>query len=98
MLGAENDAGQLCGVCHLSLRESSGFVEMKNVHVENIVVDEACRGQGIGKMLLDEAERIAKEWGAEQFNLWCWEFNDGARRLYEARGMHPQRTVLVKKL
>ena len=95
---AENDAGGLCGICHLSLREHSGWVELKNVHVENIVVDEVCRGQGIGHALMAEAERIAKEWGAEQLNLMCWEFNDGARRLYESLGMHPQRRILVKDL
>ena len=95
---AENEAGGLCGVCHLSLHEKSGWVEMKHVHVENIVVDENCRGQGIGHKLMAEAERIAKEWGAAQLNLTCWEFNDGARRLYESLGMHPQRTLLVKEL
>ena len=33
---ADNEDGTLCGVCHLSLRNHSGWVEMKNVHVENI--------------------------------------------------------------
>ena len=95
---ADNEDGTLCGVCHLSLRNHSGWVEMKNVHVENIVVDEVCRGQGIGHALMAEAERIAKEWGAVQLNLMCWEFNDGARRLYESLGMTPQRSILVKDI
>ena len=95
---AESDDGTLCGVCHLSFHNRSGWVEMKNVHVENIVVDETCRGQGIGLALLAEAERIAKEWGAVQLNLMCWHFNDGARRLYESLGMTEQRSILVKDL
>ena len=95
---AENEDGTLCGVCHLSLRNHSGWVELKNVHVENIVVDEVCRGQGIGHALMAEAERIAVEWGAKQLNLMCWQFNDGARRLYESLGMVPQRSILVKDL
>ena len=95
---AENEAGGLCGICHLSMHEHSGWVSMKNVHVEHIVVDEVCRGQGIGHALLAESERIAKEWGAQQLNLMCWHFNDGARRLYESIGMHEQRSILVKEL
>lgn len=95
---AEREDGTLSGVCHLSLREHSGWVEMKNVHVENIVVDEVCRGQGIGHALMAEAERHAKEWGAVQLNLMCWAFNDGARRLYESLGMKEQRSILVKEL
>ena len=95
---ADKEDGTLCGVCHLSLRSHSGWVEMKNVHVENIVVDEVCRGQGIGHALMAEAERIAKEWGAVQLNLMCWAFNDGARRLYESLGMREQRSILVKDL
>lgn len=95
---AENEDGVLCGVCHLSFHNRSGWVEMKNVHVENIVVDETCRGQGIGHALMAEAERIAKEWGAVQLNLMCWHFNDGARRLYESLGMTEQRSILVKDL
>ena len=95
---AENENGGLCGVCHLSMHTRSGWVDRKHVHVENIVVDEVCRGQGIGHALMAEAERIAVEWGAAEFNLMCWEFNDGARRLYESLGMHPQRSILVKEL
>ena len=98
VLCAQREPGVLCGICHLIFYEASGWVHMKNAHVMNIVVDEVCRGQGIGSMLLDEAERVAKEWGAVQLNLWCWEFNSGARRLYESRGMHPQRSVLIKDL
>ena len=95
---AENEDCVLCGVCHLSFHNRSGWVEMKNVHVENIVVDETCRGQGIGHALMAEAERIAKEWGAVQLNLMCWHFNNGARRLYESLGMTEQRSILVKDL
>ena len=98
LLCAEDDDGRLCGVCHLSKHEHSGWVEMKNVHVEHIVVDEGCRGRGIGHALLAESERIAREWGAVQLNLMCWAFNDGARRLYESLGMHEQRSILVKDL
>ena len=97
LLCAERD-GAVCGFCHLTRREQSGFRKMKNVHIENIVVDESCRGQGTGHALLAESERLAKEWGAVHINLLCWSFNKNARRLYESLGMEPLYTFLKKDL
>ena len=98
LLCAENDDSRVCGVCHISLHNRSGFVELKNAHIENIVVDETCRGQGIGHALMAEAEKRAKEWGAVHLNLLCWDFNDGAYRLYQSLGMRPKYRFLYKEL
>ncbi|MBQ8641731.1 MAG: GNAT family N-acetyltransferase [Clostridia bacterium] len=98
LLCAENDEGKVCGVCHMSLKNRSGFVEMKNAHIENIVVDENCRGAGIGHALMAEAEKRAREWGAVHLNLLCWDFNEGAYRLYESLGMRPKYTFMLKEL
>ena len=98
LLCAEDENGTVCGVCHMSLNTRSGFVDLKNAHIENIVVDENCRGQGIGHALMAEAEKRAKEWGAVHLNLLCWDFNDGAYRLYESLGMRPKYRFMYKKL
>lgn len=98
LLCAESDDGTVCGVCHMSLNTRSGFVELKNAHIENIVVDENCRGQGIGHALMAEAEKCAREWGAVHLNLLCWDFNDGAHHFYESLGMHPKYRFMYKTL
>ena len=98
LLCAENEQGIVCGVCHMSLHNRSGFVELKNAHIENIVVDESCRGQGIGHALMAEAEKRAKAWGAVHLNLLCWDFNDGAYRLYKSLGMRPKYRYMYKNL
>ena len=92
------DDGKVVGFCQMSFRNQSGFVELKNAHIENIVTDESRRGQGIGHLLMAEAERRAKEWGAVHLNLLCWSFNDGARRLYENLGMQPVYSMMKKDL
>ena len=97
MLCAEND-GHAVGFCEVKLFSASGMVQMKNAHIENIVVDEDCRGQGIGHALMAEAEARAAAWGAKQLNLMCWEFNGGARRLYESLGLRAQRTIMIKEI
>ncbi|MEC9367404.1 MAG: GNAT family N-acetyltransferase [Pseudomonadota bacterium] len=42
----------------------------KNLHVENVAVAVAARGRGLGKLLLDEAERIAGEAGLRALELY----------------------------
>ena len=92
------EEGNILGFCQMSLREQSGFVPMKNAHIENIVTDASCRGQGIGHLLFAEAERRARQWGAVHLNLLCWSFNKGARRLYESLGMEPVFSMMKKDL
>ena len=84
---AENEDGVLCGVCHLSVHNRSGWVEMKNVHVENIVVDETCRGQHLGTLLYEAVLVLARERGCNNVTLHVWNCNAPAMKFYEHLGM-----------
>ncbi|MBM7702804.1 GNAT family N-acetyltransferase [Metabacillus iocasae] len=70
------------------------------VRVIAFVVDETCRGQGIGTALLKEVERWAKQKGATSVTL-----NSGnrterkdAHHFYIERGFQPKSTGFVKKM
>ncbi len=56
-------------------------------YVQMVAVDPARRGQGVGTMLLGFAEETARAAGASRLVLDVVVTNDGARRLYERRGM-----------
>lgn len=56
-------------------------------YVQTVAVDPARRGQGIGSTLLDLAEETARAAGACRLVLDVVVANEGARRLYERRGM-----------
>jgi ribosomal protein S18 acetylase RimI-like enzyme len=56
-------------------------------YLQAVAVDQAHRGAGIGSLLLDHAEATAETAGAERLALDVDVDNDGARRLYERRGM-----------
>ena len=54
--------------------------------IEDVVVDRAWRGRGIGKTLLDEAERWAISRGARRVQLLADNRNAKALEFYMARG------------
>jgi ribosomal protein S18 acetylase RimI-like enzyme len=54
--------------------------------IEDVVVDEAARGQGTGEALTHEALRIAREAGARTVDLTSRPAREAAGRLYERLG------------
>ena len=56
-------------------------------YLQSIAVAPECRGKGVGSMLIDAMEERAVETDATRFVLDVAAKNDGARRLYERRGM-----------
>jgi DNA-binding MarR family transcriptional regulator/GNAT superfamily N-acetyltransferase len=55
-------------------------------HLRWFILDEQCRGQGVGRHLLDEAMAFCNEQGFSAVQLWTFKGLDAARRLYEAFG------------
>ncbi|MFP4597447.1 MAG: GNAT family N-acetyltransferase [Persicimonas sp.] len=55
-------------------------------YVNAVAVFEAFRGRGLGTQLMDLAEQLARDSGADELSLIVAENNDGARRLYERLG------------
>ena len=56
-------------------------------YIQAVAVDPARRGEGIGSLLLDHADRSARDAGAQRLALDVDVQNVAARRLYERRGM-----------
>jgi ribosomal protein S18 acetylase RimI-like enzyme len=54
--------------------------------IEDVVVDESARGQGIGAVLTQEAIRLAQAVGARTVDLTSRPSRDAANRLYERLG------------
>ena len=54
--------------------------------VDNLVVDERCRRQGIGRALMRRAEAWASDKGATSVELNVYEFNHAAHALYVSLG------------
>jgi ribosomal protein S18 acetylase RimI-like enzyme len=64
--------------------------------IEDVIVDEAARGQGIGQILTVEALRIAEQAGARTVDLTSRPSRVAAGRLYERAGFQSRSTRLYR--
>ena len=62
--------------------------------IEDIVVDESVRGQGIGQAMICEALRLAKNYGARGVMLTSSPRREAANRLYQKMGFKSWQTNL----
>ena len=67
------------------------LTDIKTLYIDDLCVDEAARGQGVGKALYEYAVAFAKESGCYNVTLNVWALNPSALRFYENRGMTPQK-------
>ncbi|MBQ2765533.1 MAG: GNAT family N-acetyltransferase [Clostridia bacterium] len=70
---------------------STMLFDMKTLHLDDVCIDESCRGMGIGGELMEHVMAWAKSVGCDRMDLDVWEFNGGARRFYEKYGFSTQK-------
>ena len=63
----------------------------KSLYIDDLCVDESCRGKGIGKVIYNEILRYAKMRGCYNVTLNVWCCNPSAMAFYESLGMKPQK-------
>ena len=64
--------------------------------IEDVVVDEAARGQGIGALLTEEALQFARAAGARTVDLTTRPSREAAGRLYERAGFQQRNSRLYR--
>jgi ribosomal protein S18 acetylase RimI-like enzyme len=64
--------------------------------IEDVVVDESARGQGVGAVLTQEALRLAQEAGARTVDLTTRPSREAAGRLYERAGFQQRDTRVYR--
>lgn len=79
--------------------EISVLVPHTYVSIENLVVADAFRRQGVGKALIEHIHLWAAERGLQQVQLTVWDFNKSAQEFYKNLGYeilhHRMRKVLT---
>jgi len=64
--------------------------------IEDVVVDESARGQGVASALTREAVRLARDAGARTVDLTSRPSRESANRLYERLGFKPRESRVYR--
>ena len=91
----------LLAYCFCQLREHRGSTVMtdrKEVYIDDLCVEENCRGKGVAKALYRYVCTWAKQIGCSFVTLNVWQGNDSAHGFYEAMGLTPRSTTMEQKL
>lgn len=67
------------------------LTDIKTLYIDDLCVDEALRGQHIGKVLYEAVLAFAKENEFYNVTLNVWSCNESAMRFYENCGLKPQK-------
>lgn len=70
--------------------------DIKTLYIDDLCVDEACRGQHIGRQLYNAAFQLAKDCGCYNVTLNVWSCNPSALHFYESCGLLPQKIYMEK--
>jgi len=89
LLAASDGHGRIHGILLLTTLHA---VTGNKVWIEDFVVDQQSRGQGVGNQLLDHAVSYAQDHGVTHINLTARATRAAARKLYLSAGFKPHDT------
>jgi len=74
------------------------LTDILTLYIDDLCVDEECRGRSIGRRLYQYVLDYARNSGCYNVTLNVWEGNDTARSFYEAMGLGYQKYVMEQVL
>ena len=95
------EEGRMLGYCFCMIEEVKDnpvLCDVKSLYIDDLCVDENCRGQHVGSKLYDHVCRYAREIGCRSITLNVWCGNDSAMKFYETRGMKPRKIYMEASL
>ncbi len=97
VFAAIDGSGEMVGYAFCVMKRqpfSTNMHDFSTLYIDDLCVDENCRGQHVGTLLFEHVKHYAKEQGCHDVTLNVWEGNDNARRFYEKMGMFVKETQM----
>ena len=98
-VAAEND--NILGYAFCIIKQAVNdniLTDIKTMYIDDLCVDEKCRGMHIGKSIYEFVLDYAKRIGCYNVTLNVWALNEGAIKFYESCGLKPQKIGMEKIL
>lgn len=95
ILIAESIEGQLIGMVTLVIYR---IPYVRKAYLEDLVVDEASRGQGIGKMLIQHVMELAQKKGAAYLDFTSRPRREEENKFYEKLGFQKRETNVYRHI
>ncbi len=87
------------GFCQVKIYDCDPvMVDRTEIYIDDICVDETCRGGGVGTAIYHEILRYAKMRRADYVTLNVWCCNESAMAFYKKLGMKPQKIGMEVKV
>lgn len=83
-----------CFCVHKRTENDPVLRDHHSLYIDDLCVDESCRGQHIGTALYRHVYAYAQSQGCGSVTLNVWAFNESALRFYENLGLKPQKTIM----
>jgi len=96
-----DEDSQVRGYAFCQLSETHGdalLQDVKTLYIDDICVDERCRGQHVGKSLYEYVRQYARTIGCHHITLNVWSGNQPAWQFYQRMGMAVQKTTMEEVL
>lgn len=73
---------------------ANNMTDINTLFIDDLCVDETCRGQHIGESLFNYVKQYAKDIGCYHVTLNVWAKNTSAIKFYEKMGLTPMETTM----
>lgn len=94
---ATDDGDNLIGYAFCQIKDypaSNNTHPFRSLYIDDLCVDETCRGQHIGEALFEHMKAEAKRLDCYEVGLNVWAGNTKAEKFYEKMGMKPRSTQM----
>ena len=94
-IAAEGEKVLGYGFCQIeTYQKDPVMTDRVELYLDDLCVENSCRGQGVGKALYAAIRRYAKDRGCHAVTLNVWNFNEGAYKFYVNLGLTPRKTYM----
>lgn len=100
-VGVDEASQQVLGYAFCVFQQYMGsniMTDIKTLYIDDLCVEEKCRGQHIGRRIYEYVLEFARREGCYNVTLNVWSCNPAALRFYEQCGLVPQKIGMEKIL